>query len=261
MQKAHQIHNISFIGSGNVATHLAVAFRNAGLNISEVYSATAKHAIQFAELTGSKFVSQITDLDQDVDLCLICVPDAKVKAVFEQLPTLNGIVAHTSGITSIDVLTEAMNYGVFYPLQTFSKNKEISLLDVPFCIEGSSFQISDKLTNLAKRLSQNVRYINSEERKYLHLTAVMVNNFTNHLYHIAEDILVSKEIDFDLLLPLIKETAHKIEHLEPSRAQTGPAKRNDQSTIDLHTEMLEDMPEYIDLYRLISEQINKKYHG
>ena len=133
LQKVHQIQNISFIGSGNVATHLAVAFKNAGLNISEVYSATSEHAIQFAELTGSKYVSQITDLDQDVDLCLICVPDAKVMTVFDQLPTLNGIVAHTSGITSIEVLTEAMDYGVFYPLQTFSKNKEISLLDVPFC--------------------------------------------------------------------------------------------------------------------------------
>ena len=261
MQFQNQIQHISFIGSGNVATHLALGFKKAGLNISEIYSPTTAHVGQLAKITGAKAVSKIADLVKNIDLYVICVPDDKVKTVFDQLPVVEGIIVHTSGITSIEVLKEAKRYGVLYPLQTFSKNKELNLKDVPFCVEGNSIETSDKLIEFAKSLSRNVHLINSEERRYLHLTAVMVNNFTNHLYHVAEDILKSKEIDFELLLPLIKETAAKIERLEPGIAQTGPAKRNDKSTIDIHEEMLKHMPEYDELYRLISKQIKKKYHG
>ena len=200
-------------------------------------------------------------MNPNVDLILISVPDAEIGEAFEGLQKSEGIVAHTSGFGSIEVLSSAKHFGVFYPLQTFTKNKEIDLSDVPFCIEGNNQETETQLKELAGKLSKNIQCINSEDRRYLHLAAVMVNNFTNHIYHIAGDILKEKGINFDLLLPLIRETANKIKTLDPDQAQTGPAKRNDTSTILEHEKMLSNLPEYREVYRLMSAQIKKKYHG
>ncbi len=261
MDKQKQIRNISFIGSGNVASHLALAFIKEGLNIAEVYSPTVAHAKQFAQQVDCDVVNGPNSLNPNVDLILVSVPDSIIREAFEGLQKSEGIIAHTSGFSSIEVLSSAKHFGVFYPLQTFTKNKEIDLSDVPFCIEGNNQEIEALLKELAGKLSKDVQYINSEDRRYLHLAAVMVNNFTNHLYHIAGDILKEKGISLDLLLPLIRETANKIKTLGPEQAQTGPAKRNDTSTISEHEKMLSNLPEYRELYHLISMQIRNKYHG
>ena len=261
MDQKKQIRNISFVGSGNVATHLALAFKREGLNIVEVYSPTTLHAKQFAQQADCKVVNALNKLNPYVDLILISVPDAKIGETIKGLQKPEAVVAHTSGFSAIEILASAKNIGVFYPLQTFTKNTTIDLSDVPFCIEGNNPETEAQLKGLAEKLSKNVQRVNSEDRRYLHLAAVMVNNFTNHIYHIAGDLLMEKGINFDLLLPLIRETATKIKTLGPKHAQTGPAKRNDISTISEHEQMLSNFPEYRELYRLISAQIKKKYHG
>lgn len=254
------IQSISFIGSGNVATHLAEALQNKDFEILEVFSATNEHAQQFAHNFSCKQIKQVTDLDRNVDLLIIAVPDAKVKFVANQLPELRGIVAHTSGITGMDSLQACQNYGVFYPLQTFTRDRKMDMSDAPFCIESDNKRVGEKLSCLAREISSTVHYINSEDRKKLHLSAVFVSNFSNHLYGVSHDFLLSQELDFALLLPLIRETAAKVQDVLPAEAQTGPARRNDQSTINMHLKMLEDFSVNAELYRLFSEQIKNKFY-
>jgi predicted short-subunit dehydrogenase-like oxidoreductase (DUF2520 family) len=171
-----------------------------------------------------------------------------------------GVVAHTSGIVEMKVLEKFEHFGVFYPLQTFSKSRSVEMASVPFCIEGNDEESWKKLFKLAKKLSHSVQYLNSSERKQIHLAAVFVNNFTNHLYAKAEKLLEEKNINFEILLPLIQETAAKLNHLQPCDAQTGPARRKDLNTIKIHSEMLKNNPELLEIYELFSHQILNKYH-
>ncbi len=157
-----------------------------------------------------------------------------------------------------DLATHARR-GVFYPLQTFSLDRELDMSKSPFCIEAIQEKDELQLIELANLLSKSVYKISSEQRKYLHLTAVMVSNFSNHLYHLAHDILETKALDFDLLLPLIIETASKVHEITPGEAQTGPARRKDHQTMRKHLEMLADFPEYAELYRLLSGQILRRH--
>jgi predicted short-subunit dehydrogenase-like oxidoreductase (DUF2520 family) len=153
------------------------------------------------------------------------------------------------------------NYGVFYPLQTFSKSRKVDFSDIPICIEANHPSNLMKLEELGQKISNTVSQINSEERKTLHLAAVFTNNFVNHFYAIGAEILQAKKLDFELLKPLIRETAAKIEALDPVEAQTGPAKRNDQTIIGLHLKMLRNKPEYQKIYSFVTEsifQVHKK---
>lgn len=171
-----------------------------------------------------------------------------------------GIVAHTSGSTSVDVFEGPGNYGIFYPLQTFTTDREVDIKKVPFCIEASNDEVLKQLVEVAEKISNSVYLINSRQRKYLHVSAVLVNNFTNHLYQMASEFLEDRELDFKLLKPLILETANKIQQISPEEAQTGPARRGDVSTVNQQLEMLDGYPEYRQLYKLFSEQLMKKYH-
>ncbi len=260
MIKRNSIKTISFIGSGNVSSHLAAALQNAGHRIVEVLSPNIGNAKQFAEQFTCNLAEDIQYLNTKVDLLIISVPDARVEEVAKALPPFKGIVAHTSGITRMNVLESAQNYGVFYPLQTFTRDRKMDISDAPFCIESSSKEVGEKLFNLAGEISKSVQFVNSEQRKHLHLAAVMVSNFVNHLYGISHDFMESKQLDFDLLLPLIRETAAKVQDISPEKAQTGPARRNDEVTLKSHLKMLKNSPEHEELYRLFSEQIKKKYN-
>jgi predicted short-subunit dehydrogenase-like oxidoreductase (DUF2520 family) len=157
-------------------------------------------------------------------------------------------------------LENTKRFGVFYPLQTFSKGRKVNMHQVPVCLEASSAEILMVLTVLADAIGDAVFEINSRQRKFLHLAAVMVNNFTNHLYHLAEEFLEDRELGFDLLKPLIVETALKVTEIDPSTAQTGPARRGDKQTIQKHLELLDGNPEYKQIYEIISSQILKRYH-
>lgn len=254
------IQKISFIGSGNLATNLALGLQKAGLRIVEVFSPDKSHARQFANLINCTVADHLESINTESDLYLIAVPDDAIEDVGRSLPQFNGIAAHTSGISSIKSLASAKNHGVFYPLQTFTLGRKVDLAHVPFFIEGSDNHVINALKVLAGKLSDNVREITSDQRRQLHLAAVFVSNFPNHLFSIAEDILEEQGLGFDFLKPLIRETAAKVSSVSPASAQTGPARRNDSNTLEKHLEMLEQYPEYRKLYQLISEQIKKKYH-
>ncbi len=230
------------------------------MEVVEIYSPNPAHAKELASALRCHHTDSLQKLRRDSDLYLIAVPDKKVTEVAGKMQTVDGIVAHTSGITSIDALSGFTNYGVFYPLQTFSRGRKLDISEIPFCLEGNDKNVMEALTELAARISKVTHHIDSGQRMILHLAAVLVNNFSNHLYHLAEDFLEKRKLDFDLLRPLILETAAKAQDLPPGDSQTGPARRGDASTISKHLELLEDDPGIRNLYELLSEQIRKKYH-
>lgn len=260
MNDYNSIKKVSFIGSGNVAFHLATVLKSIGIEIVEVFSARLENAQKFAKKFNCSLVKNIESINKNIDLLIISVPDSKIKEVSLQLTESEILIVHTSGITEMNVLDSQKRFGVFYPLQTFSKQRIVDMSEVPFCIEAHNKNDFDILMDLAYKISKNVNEVNSSQRKMLHLTAVMVNNFSNHLYRVAHEILENNDLKFNLLLPLIHETALKVKDVHPADAQTGPARRNDISTMQEHMKMLNSFPEYKEIYKLLSEQILKKYY-
>ena len=260
MAANRNIKKISFVGTGNVAWHLAKALKNAGVQIVEVCSPAKTNAEIFAKEFGCKSVEQLNAFT-DCDLLIVAVPDSKIAELSPQIQLQDALIVHTSGITPMSSLGRRNRFGVFYPLQTFSKKRTVNMSEVPFCIEANNENDCEALLNLAAKLSKTVKRVSSHDRKILHLTAVIVSNFTNHLYGLAHEILEAGDLSFDFLKPLIKETAHKATDVNPTEAQTGPARRKDFSTLEEHLEMLKAFPENREIYKLLSEQIIKKYHG
>jgi len=243
---------ITIIGSGNVAQHLIKAFTKSELvEIVQVY-ARKKEALS-SLIEFDKITSDFEEL-QESDLYIIAVSDKAIADVSKQLPFQNRIVVHTSGAASLDVLDAKNRKGVFYPLQTFSKNKEIDFSIVPLCLEAENTFDFRVLETVAKSISNAVFAINSDQRKALHVAAVFVNNFTNHLYHIGKEICGEHQVPFEILRPLIQETAEKINTLDPVDAQTGPAKRNDTNTIAAHLDYLTNENQK-NIYKLITQSI------
>ncbi len=209
------IKSISFIGSGNIATHLARVFKSKGFVINEIFSPTTKNASKLALQVGAKVIGNIKDLNLACDLIIICIKDDKIQEVANQLADYKGTIAHTSGSISISVLNQFNYSGIFYPLQTFSKENNVDFTSIPICIEANNKETEDTLVNLAKCLSENVQLINSEQRKAIHLAAVFACNFSNNMYAIAEAILANNNMDLSILKPLIVETANKINQSSP----------------------------------------------
>lgn len=252
MSKAIQY--IGIIGSGNVAWHLAHHLKTVGLSIEWIHSRNEETGSDLAISIDTRFEKEIPS--KEVDLILICVNDDAIQQVLNQM-TGSFQVAYTSGTKPIDELQFARELGVFYPLQTFSKERSIELKEVPFFIEASSNVFAQSLFDLAWKVSNNVYFASSEERKQLHLAAVMVNNFSNHLFYLAKEYLDEKEINWEHLKPLIHETVSKIDTISPFDAQTGPARRGDQITIDRQIEALTDDKKL--LYQLFTKSIQKTY--
>lgn len=252
--------NIVCIGAGNVATHLAIAFKAMGADISQVWSQRSRNAEILAALTKAQPINSWKDLDLSADCYLIAVKDDAIAAVAAQLKDVRGIVVHTSGATSIDVLKGAgSGYGVLYPLQTFSRTKALDLTKVPFCIEADSPDTFEKISAIAQLLSASVTAVSSEQRKILHLAAVFACNFSNHLYAISAALLDQHQLKFDLLKPLIMETAEKVQSSSPAEVQTGPAIRNDGQTINKHLSLLQETPGLQHIYEILSDSIKKMH--
>jgi len=251
------IEKIVMIGAGNLATQLGLALHEKNIRIQQVFSRTLESAKTLADKLDASHTNELSKLDTDADLYLIAVKDSSIQSILENLPAIDDqLIVHTAGSVPMMVLDGfSANYGVFYPIQTFSKNRKIDFSNIPICIEANHPSNLVKLQELAGKLSGTIRQINSEERKILHLAAVFVNNFVNHFYAIGADLLHDNKMKFDLLIPLIKETALKIETLSPIASQTGPAKRNDQNVIQSHLKMLEDKPEYRKIYSFVSDSI------
>lgn len=243
---------ITIIGSGNVAQHLIKAFaKSEVIEIVQVFS-RKKEALA-SIINFEKIVSDFEEIIE-ADLYIIAVSDKAISEVSKQLPFQNRIVVHTSGAASIDTLDPKNRKGVFYPLQTFSKNKAIDFSTVPMCLEAENTFDFRVLETVAKSISNAVFPINSDQRKALHVSAVFVNNFTNHLYQIGQEICTEHQVPFEVLRPLIQETAEKIKTLDPIDAQTGPAKRNDSTTIEAHLEYLTNENQK-NIYKLLTQSI------
>ena len=252
----NKFQNIVLIGAGNVATHLGKALINAGNKILQVYSRTNESANILATKLNAEHTTNLSQLVNHADLYVLAVSDDVLPDILKELKIENKLIVHNSGFLSMDILKQSSaNYGVFYPLQTFSKSRKVDMKTVPLCIEANSPENLEKLKSLAGQISADVREVNSEQRKKLHLAAVFACNFPNFMYTIADRLLGDSNIDFNILKPLIKETAEKVQDLKPAEVQTGPAVRGDENIMLAHLEMLKDYPAYKKLYQIISEEI------
>ncbi|MBT8310558.1 MAG: DUF2520 domain-containing protein [Flavobacteriaceae bacterium] len=249
--------SVTLIGAGNVATHFYKAFRKAEeTKVLQWYNRSLK-SLQMHK-NEVEITSDISTLKK-ADIYIICVSDDAVAEVSEQLPFKNRLVVHTSGSVNIHDLDKKNHRGVFYPLQTFSKEAEIDFSQVPICIEVLEKSTFPILKELAEIIGSKVHRINGDQRSALHLAAVFVNNFTNQLYRIAHEVTEEQSTDFNILKPLILETARKIETLSPYLAQTGPAKRNDKKTIKKHLSLLNNEM-HKKVYELLTKSIQET-HG
>lgn len=240
------------IGSGNVAQHLIqVMLQAKNIDLIQAFARTQSHLSDL--LPAHKITSDYQKITE-ADLYIISVSDNAIAEVSAQLPFENRLVVHTSGTSELSILNTKNRKGVFYPLQTFSKNKTIDFTPIPMCLEAENEKDYQLLEQVAKSLSKKVFSISSEQRKSLHVAAVFVCNFVNHMYTIGNQICEETNIPFEVLHPLIQETAHKILELSPNEAQTGPALRNDTKTISKHLEFLENQ-EYKTLYQLLTQSI------
>lgn len=250
---------IVLIGAGNVATHLGIALQKAGCLILQVYSRTEESASALAARLSVDYTIVPDEIRRDADLYIVALKDA----VLRQLaPVLvkgreQALFVHTAGSMSMDLWKGLIKrYGVLYPMQTFSKQREVDFNTVPFFIEASAPAEVELLRMVAVRLSPKVYEVTSGQRRYLHLAAVFACNFANHMYALSSHILEKQGIPFEVMLPLIDETAGKVHELSPTQAQTGPAVRYDENVISKHLEMLADEESLQELYEKISKSIH-----
>ncbi len=249
---------ITIIGSGNVATHLAAAFKNAGHRIAQVYSRDIQNAALLAYHVKAEAIDDLNEINPETDLFLVAVKDDAIASIAQGLAKYDKLTVHTSGGTDLDTLSSVNpKAGVFYPLQTFSKTRELDFFTVPLCIEGADENITLQLEQLAQTISNHVYRVDSAQRKILHLAAVFACNFPNYLYGVAGQLLEKHQLSFEMLRPLILETAQKVQDHLPAEVQTGPAIRNDESTMDAHLQMLADEPALKLIYMLLSQGIIK----
>ncbi len=243
---------VTVLGSGNVAHHLVGAFaKNDAIEIVQVFSRKKENAPSLSD--PDTITNDLATL-AEADVYIIAVSDNAVASISSELPFKNRLVVHTSGSIPLDALHDDNRKGVFYPLQTFSKNKPVDFNEIPICIEAQFAEDYQLLEQLARAISEKTFAINTNQRKALHVAAVFVNNFTNHLYKIGSDICEENQVPFEILKPLIKETAEKVMTLAPDEAQTGPAKRIDTTTIITHLNFLSDTNQK-NLYEILTQSI------
>ncbi|EDP70512.1 hypothetical protein FBALC1_07133 [Flavobacteriales bacterium ALC-1] len=249
--------SVVLLGAGNVATHLYKAFSKAeGISVTQWYNRTLASISSYTnEVDTTDSLSEL----KEADIYILAVSDDSISQLSKDLPFKNRLVAHTSGSVSMHDLDKKNQIAVFYPLQTFSKDTDVNFSEVPICIEAHQKENFKVLKNIAKAVGCKSHKIYTDQRQELHLAAVFVNNFTNQLYRIGHEICETKNIEFDILRPLIQETAKKIKDISPYMAQTGPAKRNDKKTIKRHLKLIEN-EEHKAIYKLLTTSI-KKTHG
>ena len=263
--------NISIIGTGNMAWHLARVFEKQEIRVNEIYGREISKAILLADdLYDTKATDELDFSDSESDVFFICVYDDDIEEIFSKiiLPE-NAILVHTSGSKPMEIIIQTLeiyhdlkvNAGVFYPIMTFTKGKNISFEEIPICIEAENEETQFTLVELGKLISKEIYLLNSAERAVLHIGAVFSCNFANHLWALSKEILEAEDLDFNLLKPLIAETFKKaMEAKHPAEAQTGPAVRRDDNILKNQMAYLADDEDLARVYNVISNSI-KDWHA
>lgn len=246
------------IGAGNVATNLVRALSATGIEVVQVYSHTFAHARELADTVNAGATDDLSALEAGADIYIISVKDDAIVNVVSSIPDNGALWVHTSGSIPMTVFEgRRQRYGVFYPMQSFSKQIATDFTEVPFFIEAVNDGVALEIEALAQRLSQRVFHATSEQRRRLHIAAVFACNFANHLWTLADDVLRDAELPFDVMLPLISTTVDKLKRLSPAESQTGPAMRRDHRVMQSHMDMLDKDKALI--YKTLSDNIMKRH--
>ena len=251
---------IVLIGAGRLATCLGQALKQTPCNEISVVSRSEESASVLGKKLNCAYTSNFSEMPKDADTYVISITDAAVVQVLQHFPDLGqALVVHTAGSLPMSLFegSKMKHYGVFYPMQTFSKERKVDFRTIPCFIEANNAEAMKRLEAFASSLSQNIYHLSSDDRRYLHLSAVLACNFANHCYAMAHEIAEQHHIPFDSLLPLIDETAQKVHHLSPVEAQTGPAVRHDENILKAQEQLLADNPKLQELYRLMSNDIQR----
>lgn len=228
---------IAIIGSGNLASHLMKAFREANQETCHINSRS------------------LQDFPTDCEVYFLAVSDKAVQEVSDRLSRVEGIIAHTAGSVDIEVLKAHKNRGVFYPLQTFSKGAELRYKEIPIFIEANSKEGLEVLRSAATLISDRVEEAENEKRRRIHLAAVFASNFSNLLFDVADSLMRDMDLNIDILYPLIEQTVEKLKIMSPFESQTGPAMRGDSEVIKSHENMLQSKPDYLKIYKILTAHI------
>ncbi len=249
--------SVVLVGAGNVATHLGKALAAEGHRILQVYSRTSESSARLSVALNCPYTNNIQEITPGADIYIFCVADDALESLLQKFPHKNAFVIHTAGSVSIDVIIKAgiSDAGVFYPLQTFSRNIEVDFKNIPVFIEAPKKEKLKLLRNLGTRLRAKVIEATSEQRLQLHIAAVFACNFTNYMYAVAKQILDSNNLPFELLHPLMEETLRKALNAHPTRVQTGPAVRKDFTVLHRHIKSLDENPALQKLYNFVSQSI------
>ena len=250
---------IVLIGAGNLATHLGKALHAAGHDMVQVFSRTMQSAETLASLLDAEPLTDIAQVRDDADVYIFSVKDSALEQLVSQLcGGEKKVLLHTAGSMPMSVFRgKALHYGVLYPMQTFSKQREVDFSIIPCFIEANDEFALKQIEGLAGQISHRVFQLSSEDRKYLHLSAVFACNFANHCYAASQELLQQHGIPFDVMLPLIDETAAKVHGMTPKEAQTGPAVRYDENVIGKQIQLLENQPYFQKIYDCMSKSIHE----
>lgn len=250
---------IVLIGAGNLATHLGKALHAAGHDMIQVFSRTMQSAETLASLLDAEPLTDMAQVRDDADVYIFSVKDSALEQLISQLcGGEKKVFLHTAGSMPMSVFRgKALHYGVLYPMQTFSKQREVDFSIIPCFIEANDEFALKQIEGLAGQISHRVFQLSSEDRKYLHLSAVFACNFANHCYAASQKLLQQHGIPFDVMLPLIDETAAKVHGMTPKEAQTGPAVRYDENVIGKQIQLLENQPYFQKIYDCMSKSIHE----
>lgn len=246
-------YRVVIIGAGNVAYHLIRSVTSSGNKLVQICNRTLGN---IQNVSQTNITGNLNAITNDADIYIICVKDIAIAEIASKINLGNKLIVHTSGNRSMDLLKgSSSNYGVFYPIQSFTKNIPINFKKIPLIIEANNDQAQEMLVDFARTISEQVILMNEENRQKLNVAGVFVNNFTNYIYSLAFDYLKNENMDFNILQPLIKNTVDKLSLGNPKDMQTGPAVRNDQETIQAHLALLDDYPQLKDIYKEVTQSI------
>jgi len=244
------------IGAGNVGTHLSLALKSAGHNIMQVYSRTEGRAGVLAKKLDTSYATDINAIYREADIYILSLNDNVIPEILNYAVLKGKFLLHTAGSIGLDIFEGITdNYGVIYPFQTFSVTRDVDFREVPVCVEANTKHNQDILMDIGRSISGDVHVIDSEKRQYLHLAGVFACNFVNQMYYYAKKVLDNQGLPFDLIKPLLSETAEKARDILPEKAQTGPAVRNDRNIIDKHISLLSGAEKMQKMYNFVTESI------